>query len=105
MTLENYHYTIEIRKGVLHTNADTLSRYVCCEGKQCMCTNVAKLEETSKGVVDTFDTENPDSVPAVNISAIQFTPEFPPEEMAKAQESDADIGPLYRAKEQQQEKP
>ena len=105
MTLENYHYTIEIRKGALHTNADTLSRYVCCEGKQCMCTDVAKLEETTKDLVDTFDPENPDSISAANISAIRFTPEFPPDEMAKAQEDDADIGPLYRAKEQHQERP
>ena len=105
MTLENYHYEIEIRKGVLHTNADTLSRYVCCEGKQCMCTDVAKLEETHKDSVDSFDPEHPDSVQPVRVSAIKFIPEFPAEDMASAQQNDADIGPLYRTRKLQQEKP
>ena len=105
MTLENYHYTIEIRKGTLHTNADTLSRYVCCEGKQCMCTDVAKLENNDKDVVDSFDPDHPDDVPEVRVAVIQFLPEFAAEDMAKAQQSDADIGLLYAARKTQQDRP
>ena len=96
MTLENYHYTIEIRKGTLHSNADTMSRYACCEGKQCMCEPVAQLENTDN-VVDAFDPDNPDAPAKVKVEAIKFLPQWTQEDMAEAQNSDADIGPLYRA--------
>ena len=40
MTLEEYSYKIEIRKGTLHGNADGLSRG--CHGKQCICDEITK---------------------------------------------------------------
>ena len=43
VALEEFNYTIQIRKGVLHNNADGLSRYDC-EGKRCICTEVNQLE-------------------------------------------------------------
>ena len=97
MTLENYNYSIEVRKGALHTNADTLSRYVCCEGKSCMCPGVAELEATGD-LQDDYDPDNPDNTERVRVSALKFGPEWPAEEMAHAQSEDADIAPLYRAK-------
>ena len=104
MTLENYHYTIEIRKGSLHTNADTLSRYSCCEGKQCMCRDVAELE-TTEDVEDTFDPDHPDNQPTARVSSIKFLPTWPEEDMAWAQKNDPDIGPVYRARENQEDRP
>ena len=41
--LEELEYTIEVRKGVNHGNADGLSR-LGCEGKRCSCVSVKKLE-------------------------------------------------------------
>ena len=104
MTLENYHYTIEIRKGILHTNADTLSRYVCCEGKQCMCPGVAELEDTDQ-IVDAFNPDDADAIPRVQVTSIRFGPEWSNEEMAFAQNNDGDIGPIYRAKMEHEPRP
>ena len=46
--LEEVRYTIEIRKGIKHCNADGLSRLPSdrCEGKRCICPGVAELEAT-----------------------------------------------------------
>ena len=46
--LEEIRYTIEIRKGVKHCNADGLSRLESeqCAGKRCICPGVAALEAT-----------------------------------------------------------
>ena len=41
--LEELEYTIEVRKGVNHGNADGLSR-LGCEGKRCICVSVKKME-------------------------------------------------------------
>ena len=40
MTLEEYSYKIEIRKGTLHSNADAMSRG--CHGPKCICEDVAR---------------------------------------------------------------
>ena len=104
MTLENYHYSIEVRKGVLHSNADTLSRYACCDGKNCMCSGVAELEERGN-YQDDYDPDNPDTTERTRVSAIKFGPEWSTEEMAHAQSEDADIAPLYRAKKAGEQRP
>ena len=46
--LEEILYTIEIRKGTKHCNADALSRYPSanCGGKRCICPGVSQLEAT-----------------------------------------------------------
>ena len=48
--LSEFDYTIEIRKGALHVNADGLSR-LGCNGKQCVCAQVDKFERTP-GIVN-----------------------------------------------------
>ena len=42
MFLEEYSYKIEIRKGVLHGNADGMSRG--CHGKECICDELLAYE-------------------------------------------------------------
>ena len=42
MMLEEYSYKIEVRKGVLHANADGMSRG--CHGKGCICEELEKYE-------------------------------------------------------------
>ena len=51
--LEEVRYTIEIRKGTKHCNADGLSRLPSdrCDGKRCICPGVAELEANG----DVFD--------------------------------------------------
>ena len=46
--LEETYYTIEVRKGSEHTNADAMSRIPVeeCGGKRCICDGVAELEES-----------------------------------------------------------
>ena len=45
--LEETYYTIEVRKGTLHGNADAMSRLpgTGCEGKRCICVPVEHFEE------------------------------------------------------------
>ena len=43
MFLEEYSYKIEIRKGVLHGNADGLSRE--CHGNGCICDELERYEK------------------------------------------------------------
>ena len=42
MTLEQYSYSVEIRKGVLHLNADAMSRG--CHGNGCICAELLAFE-------------------------------------------------------------
>ena len=49
--LEEVEYTIEVRKGVNHGNADGLSRMLC-EGKNCICEPVQLLERQHGGADD-----------------------------------------------------
>ena len=42
LALEEYSYKLEIRKGVLHSNADAMSRG--CHGKQCICEELVQFE-------------------------------------------------------------
>ena len=80
--LEECDYTIEVRKGSKHSNADGLSRYDC-GGKKCICEGVDELENT---------------VAVGEVNAISFHQMWTPEEMVEAQNNDPDIGPILQAK-------
>ena len=47
-TLEETLYTIEIRSGKLHANADGLSRLETCGGRRCICGGVDVMEEAGE---------------------------------------------------------
>ena len=129
--LEEVRYTIEIRKGVKHCNADGLSRLpsTTCAGKRCICAGVAALEATGD-VADDWqlassidpqcvcarlcdndserahsDCESSDEVVWVDINAFSFTKDWIADDIAQAQLADADIGPVYNAKLASGEKP
>ena len=89
MMMEEYTYEVEVRKGILHANADGMSR-MPCEGKVCICTGVAELESTV-GMQDSGEAE------AV-INMLRFKPVYTVEEMQASQSNDPDIKPLYTAK-------
>ena len=88
MTMEEYTYEVQVRKGNLHANADAMSRLPC--GKVCICQGVADLE-TTEGLMDSGEEQ------AV-INMIKFQPRYTPEEMRHAQSTDPDIKLLYTAK-------
>ena len=48
--LEEYYYTIEVRAGSKHVNADALSRITPgpCGGKKCICPEVAEMEHQAE---------------------------------------------------------
>ena len=127
-------YTIEIRKGTKHCNADGLSRYpsTTCGGKRCICIGVGKLEATgntadswqnpatfnetvvNEHVVEfsdsdeweSCDTDSDDpSRPVAEVNAFAFTKAWIVDEIAVAQEADPDIGPLYAAKRRRAPRP
>ena len=54
MRLEEIDYTIEVRQGLKHGNADGLSR-IGCEGKGCICQGVHDLEATGEYFDDYTD--------------------------------------------------
>ena len=87
--MEEYSYDIEVRKGILHANADAMSR-MPCDMKSCICRGVDELERV-------HGLEDSNSAEAV-VSAIAYQPKYSQDEMAAAQRADPDIGPLYRAK-------
>jgi hypothetical protein len=63
MFLEEFSYKIEIRKGVLHVNADAMSRG-CHWDKQCICEALTRYElkhEVKKGQI--LDGEVEDAPP------------------------------------------
>ena len=97
MYLENFNYEIEVRKGALHDNDVTLSKYTC-DGKQCICHGVECLELEEEQVKDENDPL--DMIPAkqqTSILAVRFTALWTDEEMAAAQENDPDIKLIYQA--------
>ena len=141
-------YTIEVRAGTKHVNADALSRFPTCGGKRCMCpeihelervemekfgilcddwtmlpTNRAKVNVLAAAVQVEFTSSSVDEfryidawtrivdqqrIPKPNgearvynddnvatIHAIQFVEKWSAQEVAQAQESDADTSLLY----------
>ena len=120
MFLEEYSYKIEIRKGVLHGNADAMSRG--CHGKGCICDDLVRWEQrmdVRKGTVmigSIVTTECPvaASEPTpVNVTcsiggdggddrecfvaAIKLQPKYTIKELAAMQEDDPDVGPVLKA--------
>ena len=89
MQMEEFSYDIEVRKGVLHSNADAMSR-IPCDMKQCICRGVEELEKVH-GLEDSGAAE-------ALVNVIAYQPKYTQEEMAAAQRADPDIGPLYKAK-------
>ena len=129
--LEEVRYTIEIRKGVKHCNADGLSRLPSdtCAGKRCICKAVADLEATGD-VADDWqlassidpqcvcarmcdcdsegahsDCDCDDDMICVGVNAFSFTKSWIADDIAQAQQADAGIGPVYNAKMASSDKP
>ena len=124
MTLEEYSYKLEIRKGILHCNADAMSRG--CHGKGCICEELVIFELRSNirrgqifGEDDTGDlrmfqvdklsigqmehTCTPDTC---LVQAYKLRPIYSLEELAVYQEADSDIRPLlFWKKEDPNKKP
>ena len=113
MRLEEVEYTIETRKGVMHANADGLSR-LGCGGKRCICDGVNQLEATTD-VQDTYiDHGLPINAAVFNnksfsestqsclrfptSNAVKFGKLWTTEEMQASQQNDQDIGPILNAK-------
>ena len=114
MDLEEYSYKIEVRKGILHTNADAMSRG--CHGKDCICEDLVRFERRhniKKG--DVIETED-EPVLAFEcntlmnhnistkclkgeclISAFKLNPKYSCAELGEMQKNDPDVGPVYRA--------
>ena len=80
--LEECEYTIEVRKGSDHANADGLSRYDC-GGKKCICEGVRELEESNN---------------VGEVNSVRFSQIWTAEEMSDAQLNDPDISPILTAK-------
>ena len=87
--LEEYSYEIEVRKGVLHANADGMSR-MPCRMKRCICEGVQEMEKAG-------DCEDV-NVAQIQINVLEYRPKYTSIEMAAAQRADPDIGVLYKAK-------
>ena len=106
MLLEQYSYKIEVRAGVDHANADTLSR-IPCNGKICICEQVEEYEKRAKTKVGTVYAEYlaTHTLPETNIYAIKFMPHWSNELIAKYQSEDAELKTLYFAKYNDEERP
>ena len=112
MTLEQYSYSVEIRKGVLHLNADAMSRG--CHGNGCICAELLAFErrhniqkshyiaEDELGPVEVFECGNPMSkevdskcTPEVcMVHAFRLQPQWSAQELAQYQDADPDIRPV-----------
>ena len=114
MTLEEYSYSIEVRKGVLHANADAMSRG--CHGRDCICEDLLQYERRYN--IKKGDIIKADEQPILGfecntlmdhdisakclkgeclISAFKLNPKYSCAELGKMQEIDPDVGPIYRA--------
>ena len=103
MLLEQYSYKIEVRAGVDHANADTLSR-IPCNGKICICDKVEAYEKRAKTSIGCVYADT-HSLPETNVCAIKFMPHWNPEQIAKYQSEDHDMKVLYNAKKNSEERP
>ena len=123
MLLEEYSYKIEIRKGVLHGNADGMSRG--CHGNGCICDELEAYEK--KFNVKKHDVLDGDEVEVkafycnnfvaktidqecqrgdCTVTAYKLNPSYAAEEIAEMQRKDPDIEPvLTRFIENPEEKP
>ena len=94
LALEEYDYTITIRPGKDHTNADTLSR-VPCSGKICICEMVEEFETRAKTKVQQVSDVQGELTATVHV--INFQPKWTTADMQKHQQDDLDVGPVYAA--------
>ena len=112
MTLEEYSYKIEVRKGILHGNADGMSRG--CHGKACICDQLQQWEKRyniTKGKVIEGD-----EIPVLSfycnhydnedmgltcrkgecfVNAFRLNPKYSTAELGEMQKNDPDIGPVF----------
>ena len=116
MYLEEFSYKIEVRKGVLHANADGMSRG--CHGKGCICDEL-QLYERKYNVkpgdvldgdmeqVTSFFCEHKENfsvktstacdVEQCFLNAFKIQPQYSSAELEKMQKEDRDIAPIYNA--------
>ena len=87
--LEECDYTIEVRKGAKHLNADGLSRYDC-GGKRCICEGVQDMEISEL---------------SAEVNAVSFNSLWTPDEMNQAQLNDPDISTIFKSKREKGERP
>ena len=106
MYLETFNYEVHVRKGAMHINADTLSRYMC-EGKQCICAGIEHLEtEFCEDLDQNSPITTEKETARINaVLAIQFTALWTDDEMIAAQKSDSDIAVIYDCFEKGKKRP
>jgi transposase InsO family protein len=124
MFLEEYSYKLEIRKGILHCNADAMSRG--CHGKGCICDELVEFERrhnvqrgqifgsgADSGELRQFDVdtlyvgklEPACSAETCLVQAYKLRPVYTSDELEKFQEADSDIRPLLLLKRENSKKP
>ena len=117
--LEGTRYTIEVRQGKKHCNADALSRLPAfeCKLNKCVCRQVADLEATGdyeddytfQGAKEAreqprFDADG-QKITAEFCHAVRIVQEWDPVELAEEQKNDVDTALLYAAKAAGDDKP
>ncbi len=100
--LEEFHYEIQVRPGKNHANADGLSRLEC-GGKRCICEKVAETAGNELGVhcvraKSSRRISKTEKSQKKAVKSIRWDAEWTDEEMVDAQQTDADIAPILRAK-------
>ena len=103
MLLEQYDYKIEIRAGVNHANADTLSR-IPCNGKICICEKVEEYERRAKTEVRPVHMEEHE-YPDAYVGQIKFLPHWSFATIGRSQAEDPDLRILYEAKKSSDKRP
>ena len=110
MNLEQFSMKLEIRKGVLHSNADTMSR--TCSGVNCICDKILEYERrhnVKPGMIIEHNTNELNELVAIplqkftsykcvlekcTIQAYRIRPQYSAAELAKLQEEDPDLKPV-----------
>ena len=111
MFLEEYSYKIEIRKGILHGNADGMSRG--CHGNGCICDELEQYEKRHNVRKGQVLEEDPEEVNAMYcneliskqmdaecqkgecvVSAYKLNPEYSAAEIEQMQKEDSEIAPV-----------
>ena len=112
--LEEFSCQIEVRKGVLHANADAMSRG--CNGKDCICDDLLRFERKFNIKPGKILTPEDEPIPAFQcnqlvsaefsklclkgdclVQAFKLNPRYSAAELGEMQLADPDIGPIYKA--------